>query len=152
MGNSQSTGHHNKLSKPKTNTNSPVPAQTSPASVSSRYADLSARDRQLLKTHLTSPLETDFGSPRHSSDDDGIGDLASRVQVRLNLSRSNSIASQQGSGRNSRSRLGSLPGSKLSLASNRNSTPQPVDIDTALKLIQEVRKTASPDDLAALRK
>lgn len=154
MGNAQShaVGHHNRLSKPKTNTNSPFgtpKADSSPVSIQSRYADFSARDRQLLKEQLTSPVETDFDS-RYSSDGvDALGELASRVQVRLsNLSRSNSVASQVAGVRNSNTKLASLPGSKLSLVSQTQS----VDLETAIKLLQEVRKNASPEDLAALRR
>ncbi|KAF2740360.1 hypothetical protein EJ04DRAFT_507896 [Polyplosphaeria fusca] len=148
MGNTQSTGHQNRLSKPKTNTNSPAPVQQSPVSISSKYTDTSVRDRQLLETQLRSSVDRESASPRHSLDhEDGIGELATHIQAHLNLSRSNSAASQRGSGRSSRNNLGSLPDSRLSLVSS----PQQVDLDTALKLIQEVRRTASPDDIAALQ-
>lgn len=152
MGNNQSTGHHNRLSKPKTNTNSPfsTPKQLdSPGPVPSKDADLSSPDPQQLKKQLTSPVESEFSSMLYSDGDDGIGELATHVQLRLsNLPRSNSVASRRGSVPNSTARLSSLPGSKLSLASDT----QTVDLDTAIKILEEVRKNASPEDLAALRK
>ncbi|KAF2108951.1 hypothetical protein BDV96DRAFT_246046 [Lophiotrema nucula] len=152
MGNTQSSAHphqhHHKLSKPKTNTNSPSPIQNSPVSVSSKYVELSAKDRQYLKSQLISPIDTEFGSGySYDGNDESIGKLASHVQMRLsNMSRSNSVASQKASKHGSTTKLTSLPGSKLSLDSN----PQPVDLATAIKLLQEVSKTATPDDLAAL--
>lgn len=103
----------------------------------------------MLKAHLTSPLETESGSAHSLDGEDGLGELAKRMQLRLSsLSRSNSAASVHGSGRNSTSKLASLPGSKLSLASN----PQRVDLDTTIKILHEVKKNASPEDLKALRK
>ncbi|KAF2647787.1 hypothetical protein K491DRAFT_278993 [Lophiostoma macrostomum CBS 122681] len=150
MGNAQSTGPHHRLSKPKTNTNSPFgtpKADSSPASVSLKYADLSIEGRQQLKAHLTSPVETEFDPNAYTYENDGIGELASHVQVRLSgLSRSNSVMSQFGSGRDTSARLASLPGSKLSLVSNT----ERVDLDTAIKILHEVRRNASPEDLAAL--
>ncbi|KAF2749939.1 hypothetical protein M011DRAFT_475260 [Sporormia fimetaria CBS 119925] len=72
-------------------------------------------------------------------------ELAEQVQVRLsNLSRSNSIASQHG--RVQKGRAAALPRqSTISIAES-----QGVDLDTALRILQEVRKSASPQDLAAL--
>ncbi|KAF2016024.1 hypothetical protein BU24DRAFT_450633 [Aaosphaeria arxii CBS 175.79] len=152
MGNASSsptTGHHNRLSKPKTNTNSPhgTPKVNVPVSVYSNSADSSVRDKQQFKTLLTSPVVTDFDSDASPDGDDTLGDLANHVQRRLStLSGSNSITSHRGGGRNSLGRIISPHGSKLSLASNSQS----VDLDTALKILQEVRKTASPEDLVAL--
>jgi hypothetical protein len=151
MGNAQSTGPHHRLSKPKTNTNSPfgTPKVDSPVSVTSRYADLSIKDRQQLKAHLSSPVETEFDPAPYTYEDECMGELASQVQVRLSsLSRSNSVISQFATGRDTTGKLGSLPGSKLSLVSDT----ERVDLDTAIKILHEVRKNASPDDLAALRK
>jgi hypothetical protein len=69
------------------------------------------------------------------------------VQARLSsLSRSNSAGSQHGVASNGRVSL--LPGSTASLISES----QGVDISTALKILKEVRKSASPQDLDALRK
>lgn len=48
--------------------------------------------------------------------------------------------------RNSTTNLKNLPESKVSLVSTTQS-----DIDAAIRLLQEVRKNASPEDLAALR-
>lgn len=154
MGNAQSAGHdhehhHHRLSKPKTNTNSPsLPAKNdSPVSISSRYANLSFRERQQIKTHLLSPIDTDFGRPDSSDADDELGELAATLQRRLStLSTSNSL-SCFGSKDSPTAKFGSLPGSKVSLVSNG----QVVDLDTAMEILQEVRKNASREDLAALR-
>jgi hypothetical protein len=149
MGNTQSAGHHNRLSKPKTNTNSAFgsPKADSPVSVSSKYADFSTKDRYQLKTQLTSPVDTDFSFSTNG--DDKLGDLARNIQRRLStLSRSNSVASHTKGSQGSKAKLASLPGSRLSLVSQS----QGVDLGTAIKIIQEVSKTASPEDLAALRK
>lgn len=152
MGNAQSATHQhpNRLSKPKTNTNSPslAPKADSPISVSSRYANLSARERHQIKTQLLSPVETEFRQTEAWDGDDELGELASNVQRRLSLlSRSNSL-SCFGSGRSSATKLASLPGSKVSIVSNS----QAVDLETAIKILQEVKRNASPEDLVALRK
>lgn len=152
MGNAQSNGTGNqnqhKLSKPKTNTNSPIgtPKNASPVSVYSKYADLSFARKQHPKTQSRFPLQNEFDAGFSYNGDDGIGELASQVQVHLSMSRSNSVASQNG--RNSIARVSALPGSETALP------PQPlgVDMNTTLKILQEVRKNTSPDDLAALRK
>ncbi|PSN65672.1 hypothetical protein BS50DRAFT_64423 [Corynespora cassiicola Philippines] len=150
MGNAQSAGHQNKLSKPKTNSNSPpLPAKgESPASTPSKYADLSASDRYQIREELFSPIDQDSAGSRPSSDgDDGLGELASQLQRRLStLSRSNSL-SCFGSKQSSTTKLANLPGSNVSLVSNSH----PVDLETALRILQEVKKNASPEDLAALQ-
>lgn len=160
MGNSQSSSDRpNRLSKPKTNTNSPGPALVvdSPVSVSSRYADFSTKGRQPVRETLLSPTGTDFGSRAWTNkDDDVMGDLApqtrgrplsviSRTNSRVN-SRSNSM-SCFGSKHGSTTKLNELHGSKISLVSNTQA-----DLDSAIRLLQEVKKNASPEDLAALRK
>jgi hypothetical protein len=99
------------------------------------------------KSSLASPRETDFIFA--SDEDDDIGALAGHLQRRLStVSRSNSLRSPTTSVHASNSKLGSLPGSKVSLVSD---TLQ-VDIDTAVKIIQEVKKNASPEDIVALHK
>jgi hypothetical protein len=52
-----------------------------------------------------------------------------------------------GSKHGSTTKLTELHGSKISLVSN----PQ-ADLEAAIRLLQEVKKNASPEDLAALRK
>ncbi|KAF2710328.1 hypothetical protein K504DRAFT_466742 [Pleomassaria siparia CBS 279.74] len=82
MGNTQShpDGLHNKLSKPQTNTNSPD-------SASSRYADLSVRDRRMLKARLTAMTPMGEGTSCFDHED-GLGELASRMrQSNLSTSR-----------------------------------------------------------------
>ena len=152
MGNAQSHGPpHNRLVKPKTYTNSPSLAPDassnadSPASLASRYLDLSASDRQQIRSQLLSPVQTDFG-PRESIDEDENSDeVASHVDIRFS-SRSNSM-SRFGSKTSSSARLSSLPTSKVSLVQSS----QPIDLETAISILQEVQKTASPEDIAALR-
>lgn len=151
MGNAQSVGqhgqHHNRLSKPKTNTNSPALVD-SPTSVTSRFGYLSSRERQQIKAQLLSPVDTEFGGHRDSTDgDEGLGELASNVQRRLsNLSRTNSL-SCFGGGRDSATKLANLPNSKLSLVSSSQ-----VDLNTAIRILEEVKRNASPEDLVALGK
>jgi hypothetical protein len=55
--------------------------------------------------------------------------------------------SRFGSKTSSSARLSSLPTSKVSLVQSS----QPVDLETAISILQEVQKTASPEDIAALR-
>lgn len=158
MGNNQST---TRLSKPKTNTNSPPALLTdSPASVNSRYADLSANGRYYAKETLLSPIETEAGSAVCSNkDEDAVGELAPRTRGRplSMISRSNSKSNSRTNSRsNSLSRFfgGSKHGSSARLAdlSESNGPNTQMDLEAAIRLLQEVKKTASPEDLAALRK
>jgi hypothetical protein len=154
MGNNQST---TRLSKPKTNSNSPPVLLTdSPASVNSRYADLSAKGRNHIKETLLSPIETEAGWS--NKDEDAIGELAPRPRGRplSMLSRSNSRANSRTNSRsNSLSCFGgSKQGSTARLAdfSESNGQNTQMDLEAAIRLLQEVKKNASPEDLAALRK
>jgi hypothetical protein len=151
MGNAQSSGgNHNRLAKPKTITNSPhsTPKTGSPISVFSKYADFSvAAQKRPVKSQVSSPLRADFGCGFSSKDDEDLEELATQVQARLSsLSRSNSVASQDG--RNGTMRLSTMRSSDASLLAENHG----VDMNTALKILQEVRKSTSPEDLAALRK
>ena len=156
MGNAQSAtaAHHpphNRLSKPKTNTNSPSLAPKvvhSPSSVSSRYAHLTSRERQQIKTQLLSPVEKDFGHTDSPDGDVDVSELATHLQQRLSSDSGTNSLSCFGNVRGSATKLTSLPGSKVSLVSNS----QAVDLETAIKIVQEVKKNASPEDLAALRR
>lgn len=163
MGNNQSTiGHHNRLSKPKTNTNSPglAPAVESPASVKSRYTDLSAKGRYHIQETPLSPLETETGWS--GKDEDLVGELAPRPRGRplSVISRSNSRANSRTNSRtnsrsNSLSCFGSRHGSTTKLTDlhgSKTSLNGQVDLDAAIRLLQEVKKNGSPEDLAALRK
>ncbi|EFQ85059.1 hypothetical protein CFE70_005732 [Pyrenophora teres f. teres 0-1] len=159
MGNQPSTANHNKLSKPKTNTNSPVGASKAdspePALI---YADLSADGRQQIKDTLLSPTTTEFGSSAWAHNDETVGEsshtrgrplsLVSRSNSKANSrthSRSNSL-SCFGSRHGSAVKLGGLADSKTSLASISH-----VNIAEAIRLLQEVKKNGTPDDLAALQ-
>lgn len=153
MGNAQSASSApNRLSKPKTNTNSPIvpykAAAGSPVSVTSKYADLAVvAKKKPAKSQVSSPIRSDFASCFSSKDDDAMSELAIQVQARLSsLSRSNSAASQNGP--TSGAKVATLPSSAAALIAQN----QGVDMGTALKILQEVRKSASPADLAALRK
>lgn len=154
MGNQQSTANHNRLSKPKTNTNSPSLGLKvdSPVSVASRYADLSAKGRQQIRESLLSPAHTEFGSAIWSNKDDGMVETATHTRGRplSVISRSNSRANSRINSRsNSLSCFGSRHGSSTKLAGLGDSQ---VDLEAAIKLLQEVKRNASPEDAAALRK
>ncbi|KAH7401833.1 hypothetical protein DE146DRAFT_442950 [Phaeosphaeria sp. MPI-PUGE-AT-0046c] len=161
MGNNQSTvGHHNRLSKPKTNTNSPAPpsAIESPVSLKSRYTDLSAKGRYHVQETSLSPLETENGWP--SKDEDAVGELAPHPRGRplSIISRSNSRANSRTNSRtnsrsNSLSCFGSRQGSTTKLTDlhgSKTSLNGQVDLEAAIRLLQEVKKNGSPEDLAAL--
>jgi hypothetical protein len=167
MGNSQSVPdfrEQNRLSKPKTNTNG------SPGSISnSSKKDLrlsnskvtlgtvldgetvtesptgdrrSKHDsRQLLRSQLCSPDEEE-----DEVNDDALGELA--VNLKDRLSRSASRATQFPSAKSSSTQLNSAS-SQLSLVVDNE--PRAVDLETAVTILQELRKTASPEDLVALR-
>lgn len=153
MGNAQSHGEpHNRLVKPRTNRNSPSLApdhginEESPISQSSRYARLSARDRQQIKTQLLSPVQTDFDSQDLPlGEEETTEDHGMKVQKRLS-SRSNSMSCFKNKA-DPTARLSSLPASKVSLVQSS----QAVDIETAIAILQEVQRNASPEDIAALR-
>ncbi|KAJ4984028.1 hypothetical protein SVAN01_10459 [Stagonosporopsis vannaccii] len=159
-GNGQSTSHHNRLSKPRTNTNSkpasPVVSSDIISPDSPRYTDLSAKSRQQIK-EVISPTIEEAGTASWSEPDMFETEAAVEGRGRRStaVSRSNSRAhSRSGSAlrsfvrsrRNSLANLKNLPGSKVSLASNTHS-----DIEAAIRLLQEVKRNASPEELAALR-
>lgn len=162
MGNNQSSpNHQNRLSKPKTNTNSPGPALVADSSIPEppRYADLSAKGRQQIKDALLSPVGAEHGSALGTNkDDDAVGELAPRMRVRSGSvvsrsnsrtnSRSNSLSCFSGSRQGSTTKLADLQhDSKISLVPNTQ-----MDLESAIRLLQEMKKNASPEDLAALRK
>ncbi|KAF2854681.1 hypothetical protein T440DRAFT_240542 [Plenodomus tracheiphilus IPT5] len=156
MGNHQSKSHQNRLSKPKTNRNSPSPAPPktdSPASLNSRCAGLGASGRQRIRDTLLSPVHAD-GEFTLPAKEDVTEDLNSQtsggpaVATSRNNSRTNSRSNSMswfGSRRGSMTKTARFAESKLSLSSNTT-----VDMEAAIKLLQEVKKTASPEDLAAL--
>ncbi|KAF1949603.1 hypothetical protein CC80DRAFT_256072 [Byssothecium circinans] len=141
MGNTQSQSaleHHHKLVKSRTTAN--VPRVDSQSSLAPRH--LSPSERQQIKSQLLSPLETEFECS--SEEHPGLGELAASVKRRNSL-RTNSM-SCFGSVRNPSSRLKSLPSSKVSLVGSHD-----VDWETAMKMLEDVKRTASPEDLAALQ-
>ena len=102
--------------------------------------------RQQLRAQLKSPIDGDVS--QESDEVDSLGELATQVRNRLSLSRSNSLVLQIPSGRASTSRPASLPDSKVSLVSDTRT----IDLEAAISILQELRKNASPEDLAALRR
>jgi hypothetical protein len=128
--------------KPKTNKNSPSALLENERNADSP-ASLSAHDRQQIKSQLLSPVQTDF-EPRGSFDEEkSLEELD--VQRRLS-SRTNSLSFFKKKA-TSTARLSSLPTSKVSLVQSS----QTVDIETAISILQEVQKNATPEDIAALR-
>jgi hypothetical protein len=98
----------------------------------------------MLKATLTSPFQYETDSGTSSDGRDELGELATRLQSRLSsLKRSNSSTSIHKSGRNSTSKLASLPGSKISLAS----THQQVDLD-----LQPTTSSPSPATTPELKR
>ena len=160
-GNGQSTSQHNRLSKPKTNSNSkpasPIVNNDIPFPDSPRYADLSAKNRQQIKDTI-SPISREAESAIWSDQDafDTEAAVEGRGRRSTVVSRSNSRAhSRSGSAlrsfvrsrRSSTTNLKNLPESKVSLVSTTQS-----DVEAAIRLLQEVKRNASPEELAALRK
>ncbi|KAH6612450.1 hypothetical protein C7974DRAFT_77985 [Boeremia exigua] len=159
-GSVQHASQHNRLSKPRTNTNSkpasPVVNNDIPIPESPRYADLSAQSRQQIRDAISpiskeaeSAILSDQDAPNTNAAAEGRGRCSSMV------SRSNSRAhSRSGSvlrsfvrsRRSSTTNLKNMPESRASLASATQS-----DIEAAIRLLQEVKKNASPEELAALR-
>ena len=157
-GNGQSTTQHNRLSKPRTNTNSKVSPVVNNDIPYPEYADLSAKSREQIRETMLSPISKEAGSAIWS-DQDAIETepaVEGRGRCSTVVSRSNSRAhSRSGSAlrnfvrsrRSSTTNLQNLPESKVSLVSTTQS-----DIEAAIRLLQEVKKNASPEDLVALRK
>lgn len=161
-GNGQSNPQHNRLSKPRTNTNSkpsgsPVVNNDIPYPDAPQHADLSAKSRQQIRDSMLSPISKETGSAIWSDQD--VFDTETAVEGRGRrstvVSRSNSRAHSRSasalrsfvrSRRNSTANLKNLPESKVSLASTTQS-----DIEAAIRLLQEVKRNASPEELAALR-
>ncbi|KAF2630863.1 hypothetical protein BU25DRAFT_249638 [Macroventuria anomochaeta] len=160
-GNGQSTSQHNRLSKPRTNTNSKLASSVVnndiPYPDSPQFAELNAKKRQQIRDGLLSPISKEAGSAIWSDQD--VADTEAAVEGRGRrstvVSRSNSRAhSRSGSAlrsfvrsrRNSTTNLRNLPESKVSLVSTTQS-----DIEAAIRLLQEVKRNASPEELAALR-
>jgi hypothetical protein len=160
-GNGQSTTQHNRLSKPRTNTNSksasPIVSNDIPYPISP-HADLSAKNREQIRESMLSPTSREVTSAIWSDQD--VVDTEPAVEGRGRrstvVSRSNSRAhSRSGSAlrsfvrsrRSSTTNLKNLPESKVSLVSTTQS-----DVEAAIRLLQEVKKNASPEDLVALRK
>lgn len=159
--NGQSTTQHHRLSKPRTNTNSkpssPVVNNDIPFPDSPRYGDLSASTRKEIRDSMLSPLSKEADSAIWSEPDvvevepavEGRGrrsTVVSRSNSRTHSRSGSALRSFVRSRRNSTTNLKNLPESKVSLVSTTQS-----DLDAAIRLLQEVKKNASPEDLAALR-
>ncbi|KZM23100.1 uncharacterized protein EKO05_0008353 [Ascochyta rabiei] len=163
--NGQSTPQHNRLSKPRTNTNSnsnskpasPIVNSDIPCPDSPQYADSSATDRQQIRDSMLWPAskeaESATGPDQDTFDTERVAEgrgrrstVVSRSNSRAHSRSASALRSFVRSRRNSTANLKNLPDSKVSLAS----TTQP-DIDAAIRLLQEVKRNASPEELAALR-
>lgn len=161
-GNGQSTSNHNRLSKPRTNTNSkssasPIVNNDVPFPDSPRYTDLNAKSRQQIRDAM-SPMSRENVSAVWSEQDvfDTEAPMEARGRRSTAVSRSNSRThSRSGSAlrsfvrsrRSSTTTLKNLPESKVSLVSTTQS-----EVENAIRLLQEVKRNASPEELAALRK
>jgi hypothetical protein len=178
MGNQPSkTATPNKLSKPKTNTNStgaalktdspksdslktdsPSPAP-SPAPL--RHVDLSAEGRQQIREALLSPINDEFGSAVWTQKEDEIAETTNgrgrSVSAMSSNSKTNSRTNSNNNSRtnsrtNSRSNSLSCFGSRYDADSQISlASPSTLDLQAAIELLQKVKKNASPEDLAALQ-
>jgi hypothetical protein len=140
MGNAQSSPlskEQRRLSKPKTNTNSP---HSTPKPDSTVTANVHPQHHNTIEknSHLDGLL------------DDGLGDLANNVRDRLtSLSRANSLIRRNVSTDSQLSNLAQSHNDHQSPLALESS--QPIDVNGAIRLIQELQKNASPEDLRALR-
>lgn len=160
-GNGQSTAQHNRLSKPRTNTNSktasPIVNNDAVFPDSPRYTDLNAKSRQQIRDAM-SPMSKEIGSAVWSEQDvfdteavvEGRGrrsTVVSRSNSRTHSRSGSALRSFVRSRRSSTTNLKNLPESKVSLVSTTQS-----EVEAAIRLLQEVKRNASPEELAALRK
>jgi hypothetical protein len=162
MGNAQSNGVDRKqtrVAKPKTFSNVrsstlkspnsindvPSPISSIPYSFYESDTESSPEDRK-SKQDLRQQIRAQLFSPDDVEEESGGEHLdAIAASLARSLSRSGLRPTHPISANSSSTKLNS--GSQLSLATERT-----VDLETAIALLQELRKTASPDDLVALRK
>ena len=157
----QTVPQHNRLSKPRTNTNSktasPIVNKDTPFADSPRYTDLNEKSRQQIRDAF-SPISKEAGSGIWSEQDvfdtepvaEGRGRRSaavSRSNSRTHSRSHSALRSFVRSRRSSNATLKNLPESKTSLVSTSQS-----DVEAAIRLLQEVKRNASPEELAALRK
>ena len=163
MGNAQSSPDGRRISKPQTNGNhARLSKSLSPANTSedlktvSNGSEYSSRESPSIIASPTSDgtVDTDFRHqslshtiiPEHSIEllhkQSTMDSLAATVA--RSLSRRGSKATYTVSARSSAGQLQN--GSQLSLG-----TDKAVDLQSAIAILQELRKTASPEDMAALR-
>ena len=164
MGNAQSSPEDRKIAKPKTNVNARSSKSLSPASLpddpntGSTTLDQSSQGSPSFIASPTGDAFVDDHAFRHqpSSNTLTTTDESSQVHrqptmdslaasVVRTFSRRNSKSTNTISARSSAGQLQN--GSQLSMASDR-----PIDLHSAIAILQELRKTASPEDMAALRK
>lgn len=162
MGNAQSSPEDRKIAKPKTQVNARSSKSLSPASLPD---GLQADSTSLEHTSQRSPSiiasPTSDGAPcesfRHQSLSHTLSPVDSSPQIHKQptmdslaasvvrtLSRRNSKGTNTISARSSAAQLHN--GSQLSMTSER-----PIDLQSAIAILHELRKTASPEDMAALR-
>jgi hypothetical protein len=172
-----SPAHSNRLTKPRTSSTtattiskspSPVFTPDSPLPESPHYSDLSAQSRQHIKEWILTPNDKDIDMSLPVLDKDmEAGELATDSRGRLSfvLSRNNSKTNSRANSKqpnsvsNSRSNSLSFFGRRHSSANTSSMhdsrshimSGSQVDVEAAIRLLQEVKKSASPEDLAAIR-
>ncbi|KAF2134221.1 hypothetical protein P153DRAFT_392826 [Dothidotthia symphoricarpi CBS 119687] len=142
MGDDQGAAQYNRLSKPKTNTNTHGPTLylDSSASAYSRHAETILPPSDKESTCLNKEAETR----------EPVAHVRGRSSVvvsrsnSLAKSRSNSLSCFSGRGLS----VNQLPGPPVLDSSSASGTQ--MDVEAAIRLLQEVKKNASPEDLAAL--
>lgn len=160
---------YHRLSKPKTNTNSPIGAkENSDTSIStlasfsdidspvvqSPAGDLRTRQdaRQQLRTQLFGMGMVD-STPQPADEEDSFMQSAYNTRDRNStLSRTTSfvsaVSNQQTIGSNMNASTSNVALSRLSIVQEAPA----LDLETAISLLQELRKNASPEELVALRR
>lgn len=160
---------HHRLSKPKTNTNSPTGVkENSDTSISTlaSFSDIDSpvvqspagdlRTRQDARQQLRSQL-FGFGmvdsSIQPADEEDSVLQSAYNARDRNStLSRTTSfvsaVSNQQTIGSNYNASTSNVALNRLSIVQEAPT----LDLETAISLLQELRKNASPEELVALRK
>ena len=161
----------NRLTKPRTSqlskSPSPVFSLDSPLPESPAYSDLSATSRQHIKEWMLTPNDKDIEVSSPIPDKDLEADLPTEPRGRMSfvLSRSNSKTNSRANSKQRNSKTTSRSNSLSCFLGRRSSSNtnssldsrghvlsgSQVDVEAAIRLLQEVKKSASPEDLAAIR-
>ncbi|KAF1984581.1 hypothetical protein K402DRAFT_395601 [Aulographum hederae CBS 113979] len=150
MGNSPSAleqKEQHRLTKPKTNTNSPLPAK-GPVRTSADFATLPYSEIRASTTQDDWKF-SDSNTSLILSEEMRQNPAIEKQEFASNISRQLSTISKRKSHTHLANARAQLTGSKN--ASNTSLVEsQPVDIQAALRILQELSRTASPEDLVAL--